>query len=84
MLDDYHHLSKSHDHELETIDEFAKSSGMFQPCDTEKCNYSDRRFKTTPSDYIHKNDADKELHFCVSPSGFLPNLLGNLLNPYCW
>lgn len=45
ILDDYHHLSKLHHHELEHIMEYATESESIGHCDLATCNNANRRYR---------------------------------------
>ena len=45
VLDDYHHLTKVHDGDLEDIMEYAETSMNLESCDLSHCDYSDRRYR---------------------------------------
>ena len=66
LLDDYNHFSELHDHELENILKYAKSSGNVKNCDLEYCDYSNRRYGVNIHESISNlNTSDHDLCFYI-------------------
>ena len=49
VLNDYNHLTRSHDHELDTIMKYATDTANIDHCKLENCAYSDRRYRVKES-----------------------------------
>ena len=66
ILDDYHHLNKSHDKDLENIMEYAKSTGNIKECDLKSCHYANRRYRVNEQSLkVVNNTDDNELYFYI-------------------
>ena len=46
ILDDYHHLIKYHQHQLEELSKYAINVYKFNECDVSSCNFTSRHFRT--------------------------------------
>ena len=53
IYDDYYHLTKSHQHELESIKQFAIESKKFSKCDLSTCNFANRHFRVDTAENSH-------------------------------
>ena len=60
IINDYHHLQKCHNHELEDIMEYAITKYDSPKCDIEHCTYSARHFRVNSTN-IDTDSSDDHL-----------------------
>lgn len=70
LIDDFHHIQKHHDHELQEIIEFAQGDENFitnfERCSISNCLYSHRHYSDMNDMKVSGNDFDWNLAFYIS------------------